>query len=128
MDITPERLAELRRFKMKAIAAENAAIAAKDEHVQFQADLFQDMREQEIRSVNTETAQFVARSTIYATVQDQDAFQVWAQEKGLEEDYFTPKPAKARLNELVRDRIDSGEDMPPGISFYPRDYISISDN
>lgn len=124
----PDRLAELRRLKHRATASQDLADKHKQEHADFQEQLFHDLRDAGLHSVRTDDARFDRRSTIYAAVQDHDAFRDWLIEKGLKEDYLVERESKARLNELVRDRLDAGEELPPGIGWFPREYISITDN
>ena len=128
MTTFPERLTELRRLKQIRDTSQTIADEAKEFHAQYQSDLMFDMREAGVRSLKTDDAQFVARSTIYGSVQDQDAFLEWCKEHHVTDDYFTDKPSMRRINELVRDRIDANEPPPPGIGFYPREFISITEN
>jgi uncharacterized protein with LGFP repeats len=58
----------------------------------------------------------------YATVQDRAEFVRWAQEN--EPDLIQYKERGAELNSLVRQRLDDGEVLPPGVGFYDREYIS----
>lgn len=109
-----ERLTELRRLKLAAKRSQDIADARKERHARFQEALIIDMHNEGVRSQKTNDARFDSRSTIYGSVQDQDLFLAWCKEHHVTEDYFTDKPAMRRINELVRDRLDAGEEPPPG--------------
>ena len=42
------------------------------------------------------------------------------------DDVMEPKLSKKRINEIVNDCLDAGQSPPPGIDFYARRYVSIS--
>jgi len=128
MSTIEERLTKLRELKRAAEASQKQADADKADHAQYQEDLFAAMREAGVRSVKTNDAQFSARSTIYGSVQDIDLFMTWCKQHNVSADYFTDKPSMRRINELVRDRLDAGDEIPPGVGWFPRDYISITEN
>ncbi len=58
----------------------------------------------------------------YASVQDRTEFVDWALAN--EPELVAYKERGAELNALVRQRLDDGEVLPPGIGFYDREYIS----
>lgn len=123
-----EELAHLAELKTTYRQLEEDAKSAKEEHDRFQADLFDKMRDRQLLTIKTDSGTYSCKSTIYANVNDMPAFIVWAQENGLYDEFLKEAPEKRRLNELVRDRIDSGDDLPPGVNWYAREYISISQN
>jgi len=65
---------------------------------------------------------FVPSETVYANVQDRAAFVEWARTH--DEELVEDRERKALLNQLVRERLDNGEPMPPGIGFYVRETIA----
>lgn len=60
----------------------------------------------------------------YSTVQDKDALYRWAVEEGNMPELFDPQPRGELLNETVRQRLDNGEAMPPGVGWYPKHTVS----
>ena len=67
---------------------------------------------------------FVApEPTWYAQVQDRGALHKWAKDNrpGL----LRTREEDALLNQLVRERINSGQALPPGLGAYPRKTVSI---
>lgn len=49
-------------------------------------------------------------------------FVKWAESN--DPDLIQYKERGAELNSLVRQRLDDGEPLPPGVGFYDREYIS----
>lgn len=94
---------------------------------EFQASLYEQMRREGVISLRTQEGLFTTKSTVYAVVQDRDAFAEWCRENDLTDELLSLKPAEQRLNEIVRERIDTKQDLPPGVGWYPREYISRTD-
>lgn len=59
----------------------------------------------------------------YGTIQDRQEFVVWALENDPE--LVEYKERGEQLNALVRRLLDDGQELPPGCSFYEREYISM---
>lgn len=126
--VTPERLARLRVLKNQYRDLDRKAKEAKRVHDEEQAAIFEDMREEQLLTIKTDDATFSRKATIYAHVQDMEEFAAWCRERELEEEFLREKEESARLNELVRGLIDNGEELPPGVGWYSREYISITEN
>lgn len=124
----PEKLAELQKLKNTYREHDKKAKAAKAEHDDYQRALFDEMRDAGLLTVKTDNGTFSAKSTVYASVQDLDAFVEWCKQMDLDEEFLRTKEESARLNEVVRAALDNGEELPPGVSFYAREYISITEN
>lgn len=123
--INPDEFKKLDELKQAYREADKVAKEAKRLHDEHQARLLDEMKESDIGTFTVSGVQFSPRSTIYANVTDRDAFHEWLHEQGLEDEFLKQAEEKQRLNELVRDRLDSGQEMPPGLSFYPREFITI---
>ena len=121
-----DRLSRLRILKEADKTAAGRADVAHKKYKDYEAETWNAMRDVEVQTTRTDDALYVRRSTIYATVQDQYAFEEWCRSKDLSEAYLEQRPAKARLNEMVRDLQDTGQEMPPGIGWYPNEFISIT--
>lgn len=120
----PSRLRELAELRAAYRDLQRRADDLKDSHDRLQEDVFDTMRNAGLTSVGTDDEQFVAKSTIYATVADLDEFLAWAASNGLEAEFTEINAIKGRLNELVRQRLQDGEELPPGLDFYRKNYIS----
>lgn len=122
----PEKLAQLAELKKTYQALDEQAKKARREHDAYQAEVFEFMRENGLLTVKTDNGTFSCKSTIYAKVQDMDAFVAWVREKGLDEEFIREKEVGARLNEYVRDAVANGAPLPEGTTWYPREYISVT--
>lgn len=121
-----QRLAHLRRLKTIYRDLQDRADKAKADHDRYQAALFDEMRQDRIDGLKHDGAHFIPKETIYATTQDQDAFEAWCKEQGLEDEFLRASVEKGRLNELIRERLNSAEELPPGVSWYSKQYIAIT--
>lgn len=126
--VTPERLRHLKGLKETYRDLDKQAKEAKRLHDEEQAAIFEDMREEGTFTVKNEAGTFARKSTIFAHVQDREAFHEWVREHQLAAEFLRETEESARLNELVRGLVDNSEELPPGVGFYSRDYISITEN
>lgn len=120
-----KRLDELAVLKRKAADAAQTAKEAKYEAEAFERDLFSDMVASDTFSLRTSQGSYACKSTTYAKVNDMDALLAWAEESG-HEDWFDMAPRKRVLNEAVRAAIDNGEELPPGVHYYVKEYVSCT--
>lgn len=121
-----ERLNHLRHLKRVAKTKADEASSAKSEMEEYQHQLFQDMRASNLYSAKTDQGQFSLKSTIYPTIQNREEFIAWCHEHGMD-DYVQEVEAKGRLGEMVRQRLDDGEELPPGVHYYVKEYISVKE-
>lgn len=116
-----ERLAEL-KARFAALTRERETVGR--ELHEHQERLWADMEGRELKSARYDTSgQFSRKATIYAQITDKAAFLAWA-EDNLPDELTRLDVPSSRLNELVRSRLDTEEDLPPGLSFYTKRYIS----
>lgn len=89
-----------------------------------QAAVYAYMEEYDIESMKVDDLTFIRTAPReFATVQDREAFVEWAMRN--DASLVAMKEEKRLLNQLVRERIDNGEELPPGIGFYTREIVSI---
>lgn len=119
------RFDRLAALKAHAQRMKHEYDSAKAEMEAFQHELFQDCRAADLFSAKTSAGQFSLKSTIYSTVNDRDALVKWAHERDMSE-LVHEVENKGRLNEIVRACIDNGEELPPGVGFYAKEYISVT--
>lgn len=79
------------------------------------------MEVEQTESQRVDGTLFVPTETVYGQVQDREAFIKWAEEN--DEQLFEPKERAQLLNQLVREKLDNGEELPPGVGFYVKKYI-----
>jgi hypothetical protein len=116
-DAATVRRLYLQRDKLKAAAdeAERAFKAA-------QAALFERMDAEKVDGIKVDGIGFSPARTVYATVKDRAAFVAWAEVHNPE--LVQPRERKSLLNDEVRQALDDGRELPPGVSFYAREYVS----
>lgn len=127
MDEFDKKLYQLRVAKQDYRATQQEADEKKAAHDALQAEVFSIMRDRKILTHKSEDASFSRKSTIYGHVQDREAFVKWCREHQLDEDILVLKEKGQPLNELVRSAIDNGEELPDGVGFYAREYVSITE-
>lgn len=98
--------------------------ALKAECDEMEASLLERMESEEVDSMKTNGLNYVPAQTPYGSVNDRAEFIKWAQENGQEE-LLEVKERKKLINQIARRHLDDGEPLPPGMSFYVKDYISI---
>jgi hypothetical protein len=94
----------------------------KAETDRLEAELFDRMENEDVGGIKVGANNFVRVATTYGSINDRSAFVAWAETEMPE--LVETKERKALVNEIVRERIDSGEALPPGTTFYVKQYIS----
>jgi hypothetical protein len=107
--------ANYERAKKEADDAERAFKEA-------QMALYERMEHEDIGSLKVGNINFVRAETAYGTVQDRAAFVKWALEERPE--LVEHRERAALINELVRESLNDGTPLPPGLGFYVRQYVS----
>ena len=73
--------------------------------------------------------QFVPNRTLYSKIFHEEDFLAWARETGREEEFFSEKPRKKPLNDLVKAALedqDGGTEIPPGVDFSETRYVTVT--
>ncbi len=113
---------KLRKLKRDAEKKQNQADTAKKRHKEWERHCLDRMDAEETESHKTYGTLFSPVKKQFATVQDRSEFVKWA--LAHEPELVQYKERGAELNQLVRQRLDDGEPLPPGVGFYDREYIS----
>lgn len=122
-----EQLAHLKDLKQRYRALKRDAEQAKQDHDRFEMEVFQDMQSTNTFSQRQGNTRYDLKSTIFGVVQDREAFTAWCEQNGYDGEFLRRVEEKARVNELVRAAIDNNEEMPPGVGWYAKEYISITE-
>jgi hypothetical protein len=125
MDLT-ERFNHLAKLKEQARLSQAAADLDKKEMKEFEQDLYALAQSKGCFGQRTTHGQFSLKATEYGTITDLEAFVEWAKEQDLEAEFLKVEEQAARVNELVRNALDTGTPLPPGVGFYTRQYISVT--
>lgn len=118
----PKQAAELRFLKQEADGLAAQAAGAKAFAVEAEHRFFERLEEEGVDSIKVGGTNFVKAETSYGQVQDRAAFIAWCEENKPE--LVELKERKALVNELVREHLDDGSELPPGLGFYVKQYVS----
>lgn len=72
------------------------------------------------------TISFNQRETYYGRVIDDEAALEHFERRAMIEEVSAPKFVKARINEIVRDALETDGKMPPGIDYYANRGVTIT--
>lgn len=103
--------------------AKEAHDIVKRDRERHEAKTFERMAQEKTESQRVDGVLWTPQSTIYSTIQDRAAFIEWAKDYA-GETLIEHKERKGELHKLVREKLDNGEGLPPGVGFYTKDYIS----
>lgn len=112
-------LGQARMYRDKAkIKYEDLKIRADE----LEAAFYARMEHEDVSGIKVGASNFVRAATSFGTVQDRSEFIKWAEEERPE--LLETKERKALVNEIVRECLDNGDTLPPGLGFYTREYVS----
>lgn len=123
------RLVELRD---KRDIAKGALERYEKEYRSYEADLWDELEASPLQGTikidlgDEGVVTFQRRETIYGRVLDADKALEYFERRALTDEFTQPKLVSRRVNELVREKVESGEPVPPGLDFYAQRFISIS--
>jgi hypothetical protein len=128
------KLRRLMEAREKRDTSKAAAENAEKDYRELESELWEEIAESPVEgSIKIDLGEpygkvtFGVRETYYGRVLDADAALEYFEQTARVDEFTQPKIVPARVNELVREKIESGEmDMPDGIDFYARRYIAIS--
>lgn len=110
--------------KVKAAAAVNKAKKEADSaKAKAKAIVLAKLEEEELdgapATIDGKKVRFSKYEMAFAKLEDREAFAAWAAEEDGEA-YFEPesRPREDLLNALVRQKLDDGEPLPPGLGLY----------
>lgn len=117
-----EEAKQLKKLKLEAKTLKSEADKAELAFRTAERKLWERMQAEETGSIKVAGTNFVPQSTVYAQIQDREAFVAWAKENSPE--LIQEQERKALLNELVNDRLALGQALPDGLGYYCKEYIS----
>lgn len=112
----------LARLKFMADRKAEVADEAKQAFEAAQRTFYERLQDEGVGSIKVDGINFVPAHTVFGQIQDREAFIAWAQEN--EEELLEPRERKALINEIVREAVEQGKELPPGLGFYVREYVS----
>lgn len=133
---TPEFSAALRRFMESRVERDSAKLAAETAEKAYreaEADIWELLSESELEGsipVNLGepfgVVRFQPRETFYARVIDKEAALEGFEQRAMIDEISAPKIVMERLNSIVREKIEAGEPMPPGVDYTARRYVTVT--
>lgn len=128
-----EKFRHLLELRVKKDETDAAAKRAKKNYTEYLHELYDELEEAGIRGRHEfdfgeelGTAKFTRTSTTFGTVVNKDAALAALDAEGLADVIHERSVRQGRLNELVRDRIESGSELPEGVASYDKHNISVS--
>lgn len=118
-----EGLKELRDLRDQRDEANDEYKALAALYTAKEAELLEQFEDEDTDGVKALGFNFVPQETPYAQVQDSSEFIEWAKQH--DDELIEDKPRKALLNQLVRQHLDDGAPLPPGLGFYVKKFISF---
>lgn len=118
-----EQAEQLRALKREAAEADSIAKDLKAQYKEAEIELHERMSQEGIQSIKHDGTLYVPAGTTYGQVQDRAEFVAWAEAERPE--LLETKERKALVNEIVRECLDNGTELPPGLGFYVQEYVSL---
>jgi hypothetical protein len=124
------RLVELRE---KRDQDKKAAERSEKAYREAEAEIWEELEESPVKGTvridlgdDLGVVTFQPKETYYGRVINQNDALDYFEERALMDEFTTPKIVMARVNEQVRQCIEQGDPIPPGLDYYAKRYISIS--
>ena len=112
----------LRSLRLKRDAAKTAFEELDGQFKGATLGLYERMEEDGIEGIKVDGINFVPTATTFGNVQDRDTFVLWAEAH--DDSLLEVKERKRLVNELVREHVEEGKPLPPGLGFYVKQNIS----
>lgn len=124
------RLVELRE---KRDETKGAADDAEEEYREYEAELFEEMSNSPIKGTRRidlgepyGLVVFTPRETKFGRILNLDDALDYFDQRAMTDEMTKPGIAKRKLNEMVREMLEQGKPLPPGIDWYANRGITIS--
>jgi hypothetical protein len=132
-DNAKAKLRRLMEARQRRDEDKKAAEASEAEYRDCEADVYEALQESDVQgTIKVDlgdpwgTVSFRTRETLYGRIIDEDKALEYFNQRAMTDEVTTPKFAKKRINEIVRDMHEQGLDMPPGVDYYPNRGVTIT--
>lgn len=122
MTTISEDCAHLRGLKLRSTNLDAQAKEAKAECKAAEIALINRMEDESVDALKYDGTLFVPSETTYGNVSDRSEFIEWALENAPELVEYKERPKL--VNETVREYLDNNQELPPGLDFYVKQYVS----
>lgn len=127
------KLRRLMEARQKRDAAEVDFENAKKDYREIEAELHEALTSGPMDRLNNVDlgppwgkVSFHAKTTTYGRIVDEEKAHDYFEERAMLDDVSKPKFVKQRVNEIVRELDESDQPMPPGVDYYKRRYIQVT--
>ncbi len=110
-----------------------AAESAEKDYREFEAEVWDEIEESPIEGTLKlnlgepfGVVSFSLRETYFGRVLDKDAALEHFEQRAIVDEMTEPTISKKRVNEMVRDSIDLGKPLPPGVDFYANRGVTVT--
>jgi hypothetical protein len=124
------RLVELRE---RRDITKGAADSAEEEYREYEAELFDEMANSPVKGTRRidlgephGLVVFTPRETKFGRILNLDDALDYFEQRQMSDEMTKPGIAKRKLNEMVRELLEQGKSLPPGIDWYANRGITIS--
>lgn len=112
----------LRELKQQSAALDAEAKELKAQAKAAEIAFLNRMEDENCQSHKYDNTLFVPAETTYGNVSDRSVFIEWALENSPELVEYKERPKL--INELVREYLNNGSELPPGLDHYVKQYVS----
>lgn len=134
--ISQDAISKLRRLmeaRQQRDEDKKAAEQSEKDYRELEAEVYEELDENPVQgTVKVDlgdpygVVSFAPRETYFGRIIDEDAAAEYYEQRAMMEEVSAPKFVMRRINEEVRDRIEQGQNMPPGVDFYARRGVTIT--
>jgi hypothetical protein len=127
---------QFRRLIELRVAYDETKVAhdtAKAEYREYEKELYEQMEHGPLKGSRKidlggefGTVTFTPRATPYGRIINRDEAVAYFEERGELDTMIQDEVIARRLNELVKERLETGETLPPGVDFYYRRGVTIT--
>lgn len=133
--ISPQHKAMLRRFLELRDAKDEtaaAATAAKKAHDEAELELHDTLKEALAGTLKVDlgppygVTSFLPQETKVANVINEKKLERYLEDRQMTEEYSKPGLVKGRLNAMIRDFDERGEEYPPGLEKFTKRFVRVT--
>lgn len=126
-------LRRLMEVRQKRDEAKKALELAERDFRECESDVFESLEDSDVKGTLKVdlgepwgTVSFRTRETHFGNIFDEEAAIEYFEQRAQIDEVSAPKFVKRRINEIVRDAVEQGADLPPGVDYYTQRGVTIT--
>lgn len=126
-------LRRLMEVRQKRDEAKKALELAERDFRECESDVFESLEDSDVKGTLKVdlgepwgTVSFRTRETHFGNIFDEEAATEYFEQRAQIDEVSAPKFVKRRINEIVRDAVEQGADLPPGVDYYTQRGVTIT--